>query len=300
MRTSKPRNSRSSSPPPGKAHPWRYLSGKVYRIIKGAFVTFTLAKGPEASASIAYYTIFSLFPLLLTFVAVGSFFVDQSVVEMELIKFLPSVIPISPDFIMENVQQIFQLRGTVSILALAGLIWSSTAIFSMIIRNINAAWPDAAPRSFIRMRLWSLAIIGALAVLLILSSFSLTLKNVAENLALPIDLSQIGAFFSSAFFTTVIPNIIRVVIFYGLYYRVPQIRVKKMAALIGAVVTAMLWQLITTLFNTYLGSGLARYEIVYGSLGKIVALLAWIYFCGWIILFGAHLTSAIHRHTQHD
>jgi uncharacterized BrkB/YihY/UPF0761 family membrane protein len=39
---------------------------------------------------------------------------------------------------------------------------------------------------------------------------------------------------------------------------------------------------------------------VYGSLGKIVALLAWIYFCGWIILFGAHLTSAIHRHTQHD
>ncbi|MBA4375375.1 MAG: hypothetical protein C0401_04275 [Anaerolinea sp.] len=279
-------------------HPVDGYFAKVFRVIRGALMTFTIAKGAEASASIAYYTLFSLFPLLLTFVAVGSFFVDQSVVEQELIIFLPNVIPVSQDFILANIKQIFDLRGTVSILALLGLVWSSMAVFSTLIRNINAAWPDAAPHSFIRMRLWSLAIISAMALLLIISSFSLTFKNVAANFGLAIDYSQVGAFFSSTFFTKIFPNLIRAAIFFSLYYWVPQINVKKMAALTGAVVAAFVWQLITYLFNAYLGSGLAQYEIVYGSLGKIVALLAWIYFSGWIILFGAHLTSSMDRHTQ--
>jgi membrane protein len=63
------------------------------------------------------------------------------------------------------------------------------------------------------------------------------------------------------------------------------------------VVTTITWQVITNLFGAYLASGMARYEIVYGSLGKMIALLAWIYFSGWIILFGAHLTSSIDRHS---
>jgi membrane protein len=275
----------------------RLTVNKIYRIIKGALLTFTTAKAPEASASISYYTLFSLFPLLLVFVAVGSFFVDQVLVEKELMEFLPSIIPISQDFILANIQEVFALRGAVTILALLGLVWSSTAVFTMLIRNINAAWPAAAPHSFIRMRLWSLAIISAMAILLILSSFSLTITNLITNLGIPLDLSGIGKFFSSTFFTRVFPNIIRVIIFYSLYYWVPQIKVDKLAALTGAVVTAVLWQLITTLFNSYLNSGLARYEIVYGSLGKIIALLAWIYFSAWIILFGAHLTSSIDRQT---
>ncbi len=69
-----------------------------------------------------------------------------------------------------------------------------------------------------------------------------------------------------------------------------------MGALTGAVVVTFLWQVITTAFSAYLSSGLARYDIVYGSLGKMIALLVWIYFTSWIILFGAHLTSSIDRH----
>jgi membrane protein len=271
---------------------------RVVRIIRGAFLTFALTKGAEASAGIAYYTLFSLFPLLLTFVAVGSFFFDRAIVEQKLIAFLPQVIRISQDFIVANIEDIFKLRGPVSILSFLILIWSSTAVFSTLIRNINAAWPEAAPQSFIRMRLWSIAIIGAMAILLIVSSFSLTITNLIANLGIAQYLSGVGVFFSSTFFSTVFSNIIRVLIFFGLYYRVPQIRVKKLAALTGAVVTAIIWQLVTFLFNTYLGSGLASYEIVYGSLSKIVALLAWIYFSGWIILFGAHLTSSMDRHTK--
>jgi membrane protein len=269
----------------------------AYRVLRGAFLTFSLAKGSEAASSIAYYTLFSIFPLLLSIVAVGSFFIDQITVENALLKFLPTLIPVSQEFILTNIQQVFQLRGAVSSVALLSLLWSATAVFSTIIRNINAAWPEAAPHSFIRMRLLSLAIIAAMVVLLIISSFSLTIRNILLNLGIPVDFSKISTLLSSYFSTRIFPVLIRILIFFGLYFLVPQIKVKKMSALTGAVITALLWQLVTNLFGAYLASGLAKYEIVYGSLGKMIALLAWIYFSGWIILFGAHLTSSIDRHT---
>lgn len=269
----------------------------ILRVVRGAFLTFTMAKGAEAASSIAYYTLFSIFPMVLSFVAVGSFFVDKAMVERELINLLPTVIPVSQEFIVSNIQQVFDFRGTVSTLALLGLVWSSTAVFTTIIRNINAAWPAAAPHSFIRMRLWSLAIIAAMAILLIISSFSITLKNILLNLGFSIDFSTVSRFLSSTFYTKYFPIFMKIAIFFGLYYWVPQIKVKRSAALTGAVIATFLWQVITNIFSGYLASGHARYEIVYGSLGKMIALLAWIYFSGWIILFGAHLTSSIDRHT---
>ena len=269
----------------------------VYRMIRGAFLTFTFAKASEAAASIAYFTLFSMFPLVLSFVAVGSFFVDQAAVEEKLINILPTMIPVSQDFIVSNIQQIFKLRGAVSALSLLGLIWSSTSVFSIIIRNINAAWPAASPHSFIRMRLWSLAIIAALALVLIVSSFSLTFRHLLTNLGINLDYSLISNFLSSYFYTKILPVLIRVFVLFALYFWVPQIKVHKMGALTGAVLVTFLWQVITMFFNAYLSSGLARYEIVYGSLGKMIALLVWIYFTSWLILFGAHLTSSIDRHT---
>lgn len=269
----------------------------LYRIIRGALMTFTLAKGPEAASSISYYTLFSIFPLLLSVVGIGSFFIDQTTVEEELLAFLPTIIPISQELILSNVEQVFKLRGAVSSIAFVGLLWSSTAVFTTIIRNINAAWPAAAPHSFIRMRLWSLSIIAAIVLLLILSSFTITFKNLLTNLGFTFDYSFVSKFLSSFFYTKVLPVLIQVLVFFSLYFWVPQIKVNKMSALSGAVVVTFLWQLITTVFSAFLSSGMANYEIIYGSLGKMIALLFWIYLSSWIILFGAHLTSSIDRHT---
>ncbi len=277
---------------------FRDIIEKVYLISREALLTFSTARGTEAAASIAYYTLFAIFPMIFGFAAIGSFFVEKQVVETQLLELLPRLIPVSQEFIISNVQQVFDSRGTVSVLALIGLFLSASAVFTTIIRNINAAWREAAPRSYLRMKLWSLAIIGVMAVLLIASSFSIPVKNLIINLGLPIDFSPISRFLASGFYNNVLPILFRLFLFFGLYYWVPQIKVNKKAAITGAVVSTLLWQLITLLFTTYLTSGLARYEIIYGSLGKIIALLVWVYLSGWIILFGAHLTSSIDGHLQ--
>jgi YihY family inner membrane protein len=270
----------------------------LFRIIRGAFLTFSNAKGAEASSSLAYYTVFSIFPLLLVIVSVGSLLVDPAIIEQEMIKVLPNLIPVSQDYLLSNLEQLLKVRGTVSIISLAGLIWSSSAVFATLIRNVNSAWPSAAPHSFISMRLVSLGIVGILAILMILSSFSITLKNVIINLGIPVDFNLIGTFFSSTFFTQVVPFVIRIILFYGLFYLVPQIYVKKSSALAGSFLTAVIWQAVSVGLNAYLSMRLPQYEIVYGSVAKVIVLLAWIYFSGWIVLFGAHLTSSIDRHTQ--
>jgi len=270
--------------------------GLVFRIIKGSFLTFTMTKGAEASAALAYYTLFSLFPLVLIIVSVGSFFADEGLIEQRLIELLPDIIPVSQDFIINSIREVFVNRGGITILAFLGLIWSATAVFTVIMRNINAAWPDAAPRSYLRMRLLSLVLVIALAVLFIFSSFTITFKQLIISLGFSSTFESIWSLFSTNIARTILNNILRVLLFFALYFWTPQIKVKKVAAITGAVVTAFLWQLLSTFFSSYISSGLASYDIVYGSLGKIVALLAWVYFSVYIVLWGAHLTSSIDRH----
>jgi membrane protein len=62
-------------------------------------------------------------------------------------------------------------------------------------------------------------------------------------------------------------------------------------------VTALAWEIAASAFTWFLSSGLASYQLVYGSLGTVVALMVWIYVGSSIILFGAHLSAAITQRT---
>jgi membrane protein len=71
--------------------------------------------------------------------------------------------------------------------------------------------------------------------------------------------------------------LLRLALFWGLYRWVPNAQVNAWAAFWGAVVATAGWELATNGFAFYLSSGLASYELVYGSLGTIVGLMFWIY-----------------------
>jgi len=79
----------------------------------------------------------------------------------------------------------------------------------------------------------------------------------------------------------------------GLYRWVPSALVRWPEATVGALVATGAMEVTTRGFSWYLRSGLARYELIYGSLGAVVALLLWIYLNSLILLFGAHLSAAV-------
>jgi len=68
----------------------------------------------------------------------------------------------------------------------------------------------------------------------------------------------------------------------------------------AALAAALAWELSTNGFTWLLSSGLVHYELVYGSLGAIIALLFWIYLISWILLFGAYLTAAIDEPAEYQ
>ncbi|MEE8390351.1 MAG: YihY/virulence factor BrkB family protein, partial [Anaerolineae bacterium] len=84
----------------------------------------------------------------------------------------------------------------------------------------------------------------------------------------------------------------------GLYRWVPNTKVKWSEAFWGALVAVPAGEIATNGFSWYLSSGIVQYELVYGSLGTVVALMLWIYIGAVIVLFGAHLTAAVTRHRQ--
>jgi membrane protein len=275
------------------------ISGGVLGIVKETVEGFGDARGGEAAAGMAYYTLFSLFPLLLALVAAASFFLDRQSVFQQVVDLVATAFPISQDLIEQNLQQVLELRGAVGLTGLGVALWSASGAFTILTRNINRAWTAAPPRGFLESRLVALAMVGTLAMLLVISLLTSTGLNVLSRLEVP--LLNIQSLYGTPLWTVLsnlVPWLFTFLLFLALYRWVPHAEVKWSAALWAALVVAVAWGLAANAFAWYIGSGLARYRIVYGSLGTVVALLFWIYVSGWIIIFGAHLSAAIARHAS--
>lgn len=82
-------------------------------------------------------------------------------------------------------------------------------------------------------------------------------------------------------------------VFHTLYHWIPTLRVKWTATFWGALNASLAWKAVTAGLTWYLDSSFGQYQLVYGSLGAIVAFLFLIYIISLITLSGAHLSAAI-------
>lgn len=271
------------------------FSGGVLEIIRIAFQSFGQARGSEAAASLAYYTFFSIFPMLLVFIAIGSFFVDSEVVATQLMNLLQGVLPGAEELIMTNIERVIKLRGAVTFLALVTLIWSATSMFNVLAKNINRAFPEAVVPDFIKGRMLGFFMLLALGLLMIVAFGVSTLSSLIPAINIPVNgkvlhetiLWQAGAF--------LVPIGLNMLMFWAIYQWVPLVKIERKAAFMGGLVAGVVWELLNNAFTWYLSSGLSRYHLVYGSLTTVVILMFWIYLTATVILVGAHLTASIHK-----
>ncbi len=129
------------------------FTGGVPEILRLAVKRFGEERGSEASASLAYYTFFSIFPMILVIIVIGSYFVEQNVVQNQLLNLIQGVIPGAKDLVIGNIERVLQLRGAVTLLALVSLVWSATNMFNILAKNINRAFPRAIVPDFFKGRL---------------------------------------------------------------------------------------------------------------------------------------------------
>jgi len=275
------------------------ITGGVPRILRKTFESFGEARGSEAAAGMAYYALFSLFPLTLSLVAIGSFVLERQQAVQQTIRLITQAIPVSQSLIVDNIQQVLELRGTLGLIGLIGTLWSATGFFTILTRNVNRAWKSATERGFWARRLIALAMIAVLFGLLVVSLASTTVLNILSQLQIP--LRDSATFYDTPLWpviSTLVPWLFTLALFVALYRWVPNTQVPGPAALWPAVVVSAVWQVGANIFAWYVSSGLAPYQVVYGSLGTIIALIFWIYLSSWLILFGAHLSAAVAGHIQ--
>lgn len=278
--------------------PKKNLRGS-WDILSDAARRFGDTRAGEASASIAFYAIFSLFPLLLALIIGGSFILESEQVQQWILDIVAEFFPVAQQLIERNIRGVLKLRGTVGLVAFIGLAWSSAGALTILARNVNRAWAEASPRNFLQDRLVALGMVGGMAALLIIPLILNTVLNVLARLDMPVVMGLAAN--GTPLWATLLSMTPRLFVFLallGLYRWTPNTRVKWSEAFWGALVATPAGEIATNGFTWYLSSGVVHYELVYGSLGAMVALMLWIYISVQIILFGAHVSAAIARRTR--
>ncbi|MFW5774689.1 MAG: YihY/virulence factor BrkB family protein [Chitinivibrionales bacterium] len=278
----------------------KFTVGKIREVATLAFSRFMQERGPEAAAAISFFTLFSLFPLALLLVAGATTFMETHEAREQIMSVITDFAPQgSYEMIEANLQQVLEAREAVGIMGAITLLWTASGVFNLLTRNLSRAWPSAPERNFIGARLIAVGIVAGLFLLLVLFFLLRASISIIDTFNLPlgleryvIDLIHLAVNIVVIFFTFII--------FLLLYRLVPNARVKWREAAGGALFSFALSQLVTAVFGWYLNSGFARYNLIYGSLGALVAFLFWTYLTMVILIAGAHLSSSIADASRSD
>lgn len=255
--------------------------------IESAYRHYLKVQGREGAATISFFTIFALPPLFIVVVTFGSFFLEVQDIQEIIVTFIEENLPIPPETVLVFIDNLLTQRATLGIIGLIGLIWSGSGVLTALTINIDRAFPDTRRRNIIQSRLIAFLMIGVLGLLLIISSFITTFIHLLDKVDLPfIDINPLFG---------ILPGLIaiffRFLLFFGLYYWIPNTNVRRRAAFWGALVATMAVEITFRVFTLIFQTGLDYYNFLYGSLGTLVALMYWIYLNSQIIIIGAHLTA---------
>lgn len=243
---------------------------------------------PESAvtaAAIAYFSLFSLFPIILLSIAIASFSLGPLMDQQQIVLMLEFIAPALSQLVGQNIEGIIEARGPVTSFALLGLIWSASTIFYTLTQTLNSIWGQRRNRPLWKRR--GLAILFVLTFVgptLFLASFA---GSLIANLRtwLPAPLIPIGDGISY-----VVAILLNIALFMVLYMMLPHGVATWREILPGAMGAGLLWELAKKAFLFFITTYLSISNLIYGSVAAIIAFLFWAYLSGLIFLFGAFLS----------
>jgi membrane protein len=238
------------------------------------------------AAAIAYFALFSLFPLTLVSIAIASFSLGSSMDQQLIIQRLEFIAPSLGQLLGKNIDEIIEARGPVTSIALIGLIWSASTVFYTFTHTLNEIWGIKQRRAVWKRR--GLAILFVLLFVgpaLFLASFTGSLIAHLRAL-LPDAIISIGG----GGVSLALAILLDVALFMLLYIMLPHGSSTWREILPGAIGAGLLWELAKKAFLFFVSTYISVSNLVYGSVAAIIAFLAWAYLSSLIFLFGAFLS----------
>jgi membrane protein len=252
-------------------------------------------KAPRLGASLAFYTLLSLAPLLVIIVAVTGAVYGEDAARGHIVSQLSDLVGTTGATAIEDV--IKQARQpTVGILAtLAGLImliFGATGVVAELRDALNTFYVIPSPEVsglkgillFVRERLFSFAIVLGVGFLLLVS------------LAINAWLAAMGTWFTGwlpalvlQIVSTLVSWVIITALFAGIYKALPDVTIEWRDVILGAAVTSLLFNIGKLAIGVYLGS--STVTSAYGAAGSLAVLLIWVYYSAQVFFLGAEFTQ---------
>lgn len=244
--------------------------------------------GPIQASALAYYAVFSIFPLILLIAVLVSNIAGPAVARDQIASGLALFLPQSSiDAIREVLALALNQSAEFGVIALIGLVWSATGLFASVTDALDGSFHATQGRSLWQARLLAL-FMGMILVFLVLASF-ITSGVLRLILAL--------SFETNNFITlglSFVPLGLNLVIFALLFRFIPARIVSWDAIWPSALVGALGWELAKSAFEWYL-TNLASYSIIYGSIATAIVLLFWAYLMASIFLLAAELCARLNE-----
>ena len=275
-----------------------------YGLIKQTVSDFVEDDCMSSGAALAYYTIFSLPPILLIVLTLAGWAIDQASragVQGMSQEELHTEIAAQTNLAPETIQQIQQMAKTPEqsgggplsiVIGIAVLLFSATGALAQLQAALNRAWevkPDPEQggiKNFLMKRVLSLGMILVVAFLVLVSIAVTTILSMLGNMILPGNIPEP--------LMTAVQNIVSLLIitllFAAMFKVLPDADVKWRSVWVGAAFTAVLFVIGKFLIGLYLS--MSNMGDAYGAAGTLVLVLVWVYYSSLIVLLGAEFTQA--------
>src|SRR5437868_9086915 len=268
----------------------------AFSLLKQTFSEWLEDKAPQLGAALAYYTVFSLAPLVLLLLAiVGFLFHNDPVgtwrkITEQMSYFLDkSAIDVVGDIAQKASQPNKGLLATIIGVLLA--LFGASGVFGQLQDALNTIWgvktkPGVGIMGFIRSRFLSFAMVAGVCFLLLVS---LVFESVLKSFSRYVQAMFPGGIVIALVVYSIFDLAVVVLLFASIFKFLPDVKIQWRDVWIGAVMTAIFFAIGKWALGLYLGSGTAA--SAYGAASSLITLLLWIYYSSQILLFGAEFTQ---------
>lgn len=259
----------------------------IYQYIRQLIFRYNDDDLAAMSAQVSYYLILAFFPFLFFLINLLSF---TPIPNRLLTSNLSLILPQGSALVVNNilVHTLEAKSTTILVLGMLGSLWAASRGMAAIIRGLNHSYGVKENRSFLKLILTALMSVIGLTGIIISSFFMLVLGRIIG--AYIFDLVGAKTLFYSVwtFLRYTLSLILMIVTFYLMYRYLPNRRLNFNHIIVGTLFTTFGWILGSLVFSYYINH-FGSYELIYGSLGGVFALIVWLYISTLIFLLGAEL-----------
>lgn len=261
-------------------------------LLKATYAEWNKDNVPRLGAALAYYTVFSLAPLLIIVIAIAGLAFGQEAAQGQIVDQIQGLVGRDGAEAIESMIEHARTKSTgiiATIIGVAMLLFGASGAFGQLQDALNTIW-DVTPKpgrgvtGMVRDRLFSFVMVVGMGFLLLVSLvLSAAIAALAEYL------NQWMASATLWQMVNIVLSLAIITLLFAMTYKVlPDVKLAWSDVWIGAGFTAVLFTIGKTLIGLYLGT--SSIGSAYGAAGSIVIILIWVYYSAQILLFGAEFT----------